>query len=186
MPTLSCASRPTITPPCSAASTDSSARAKNGLRKPKLHPYLHMERTPVATDRRQATSTGLLHRTKNTSGRTQKSTACFRFITSLKPDGDHVEMLIRCGRTRWKVENEMVNLLKNQGCHIEHDFGHGKQGLSNPLLTLNPLDFACHSIRDQIREPWIEVRNKFGRRVRSSSLSTPSRLGSTRIAGTSC
>ncbi len=38
----------------------------------RIHTF-HMERTPVATDGRQVAATGLLHRTKNTSGRTQKT-----------------------------------------------------------------------------------------------------------------
>ena len=50
-------------------------------------------------------------------------------ITSLQPDADHIKTLIQCGRTRWKVENETFNLLKNQGYHVEHNFEHGKQGL---------------------------------------------------------
>ncbi len=53
-----------------------------------------------------------------------------------------------CGRARWKIKNETFNLLRNQGYPVEHDFGHGQQGLSNVLLTLNLLAFALHSACD--------------------------------------
>jgi hypothetical protein len=37
--------------------------------------------------------------------------------------------------------------MKNHGYRLEHDFGHGSQNLSAVLTTLNPLAFACHTIR---------------------------------------
>jgi hypothetical protein len=49
------------------------------------------------------------------------------------------------GRTRWKIENEAINVLKNQGYHLEHNFGHGDQHLSSTLFTLNPLAFLAHT-----------------------------------------
>ena len=38
--------------------------------------------------------------------------------------------LVRGGRTRWKIENETFNTLKNQGYQFEHNFGHGSENLS--------------------------------------------------------
>jgi len=49
------------------------------------------------------------------------------------------------GRSRWKVENEGLNVLKNQGYHFEHNYGHGQQHLSMVLLTLLMLAFLFHS-----------------------------------------
>jgi len=49
------------------------------------------------------------------------------------------------GRSRWKVENEGLNVLKNQGYHFEHNYGHGQQHLSTVLLTLLMLAFLFHS-----------------------------------------
>jgi hypothetical protein len=45
------------------------------------------------------------------------------------------------------IENESFNTMKNHGYRLEHDFGHGSQNLSAVLTTLNPLAFACHTIR---------------------------------------
>lgn len=44
-----------------------------------------------------------------------------------------------------KVENENINVLKNQGYHLEHNFGHGALYLANTLFTLNLLAFLVHT-----------------------------------------
>jgi len=49
------------------------------------------------------------------------------------------------GRSRWKVENEGLNVLKNQGYNFEHNYGHGQQHLSTVLLTLLMLAFLFHT-----------------------------------------
>ena len=45
------------------------------------------------------------------------------------------------GRSRWKVENETFNTLKNQGYHFEHNYGHGHRNLSVVLMMLMMLAF---------------------------------------------
>ena len=90
----------------------------------------------------------------------------FRFITSIEPNTDNVAEIAACGRARWKVENEAFNLLKNQGYHIEHNFGHGRDGLSNTLLTLNLIAFAFHGVCDQLCALWKAARAQCSRRIR--------------------
>jgi len=51
------------------------------------------------------------------------------------------ERLMWGGRSRWKVENETFNTLKNQGYHFEHNYGHGHQHLSVVLAMLMMLAF---------------------------------------------
>ena len=45
------------------------------------------------------------------------------------------------GRSRWHIENETFNTLKNQGYHFEHNFGHGQQYLSSVFAYLMLLAF---------------------------------------------
>ena len=45
-----------------------------------------------------------------------------------------------------EIENENNNVLKTQGYHLEHNFGHGKQYLSATLLSLNLLAFLFHTV----------------------------------------
>jgi len=57
----------------------------------------------------------------------------------------NVAVVSSMGRTRWKVENENINVLKNQGYHLEHNFGHGALYLASTLFTLNLLAFLVHT-----------------------------------------
>jgi len=68
------------------------------------------------------------------------------WVTDIDVDENNVVSLVKSGRARWKIENETFNTLKNQGYHIEHNFGHGQQNLSMIFFTLNLLAFYVHQI----------------------------------------
>lgn len=68
------------------------------------------------------------------------------FATDYIIHDENVEKIIEGGRCRWKVENENNNTLKTGGYNLEHNFGHGKEGLSEFLFTLNILSFLVHTI----------------------------------------
>ncbi len=40
------------------------------------------------------------------------------------------------GRSRWHIENQTFNTLKNQGYNFEHNFGHGYNNLSTVMVYL--------------------------------------------------
>ena len=82
---------------------------------------------------------------------------------------------MRGGRARWKIENETFNTLKNQGYHLEHNYGHGEQNLSVVLALLMMLAFlvdqvqqlccplfqaAWHKMKTKCHL-WEEIRNHF-------------------------
>ena len=68
------------------------------------------------------------------------------------------------GRSRWKVENEGFNVLKNRGYNFEHNYGHGQQHLSMVLLTLLTLAFLFHSVLDLSCAMYQAVRHELGAR----------------------
>jgi len=68
------------------------------------------------------------------------------WVTDISVDKNNVVTLVKGGRARWKIENETFNTLKNQGYHIEHNFGHGKHHLSMVFFVLNLLAFYVHQI----------------------------------------
>ncbi len=53
----------------------------------------------------------------------------FSWVTDLTITPDNAHLLVRGGRSRWKIENETFNTLKNQGYQFGHNFGHGTQNL---------------------------------------------------------
>ena len=75
-----------------------------------------------------------------------------------------VVAVARDGRSRWKVENEGINVLKNRGYNFEHNFGHGKQRLSTVLLTLLLLAFLFHTVLDLSCLMYQAVRRELGAR----------------------
>lgn len=71
------------------------------------------------------------------NGRTQH----FSWVTDLELNRDRAQPIMRAGRSRWKIENETFNTLKNQGYHFEHNYGHGTQNLSVVFAMLMMLAF---------------------------------------------
>lgn len=86
------------------------------------------------------------------------------FITSHPLDSDTVPLVVKAGRSRWKTENENHNILKTQGYHLEHNFGHGQQHLAATLLTLNLLAFLFHTVLHLVDLSYQQIRQKRGSR----------------------
>jgi hypothetical protein len=94
----------------------------------------------------------------------QKVTYHNSWVTDLELSKSNVVELVRAGRARWKIENETFNTLKNQGYHIEHNFGHGQQFLSNTFFVLNLLAFYIHQILELCDKGYQYCRSKFSSR----------------------
>ena len=94
----------------------------------------------------------------------QKSTYHNSWVTDLTVTKDNVVELVQSGRARWKIENETFNTLKNQGYHLEHNFGHGQQFLSNNFFALNMLAFYIHQILELCDLGYQYCRSKFSSR----------------------
>jgi hypothetical protein len=65
----------------------------------------------------------------------------FSWITDFTIAPENVYQIMRCGRARWKIENETFNTLKNQGYNFEHNYGLGAKYLSMVFVTLMMLAF---------------------------------------------
>lgn len=84
------------------------------------------------------------------------------WVTDLAVSENNIEHLVKGGRCRWKIENETFNTLKNQGYHLEHNYGHGKKHLSFNFFLLNLLAFFMHQIFELTYIPYQQLRQKFG------------------------
>ena len=71
----------------------------------------------------------------------------FTFVTDWRITRDNAQLLLRGGRTRWKIENETFNTLKNQGYHYEHNYGHGVKHLSVVFAMLMMLAFLVDQVQ---------------------------------------
>ncbi len=103
-----------------------------------------------------------------------KVTYSSAFVTSLPITSETVAEIVACARARWKVEprgspgieNESFNVLKSNGYHLEHNFGHGKQHLAMLFTALNLLAFAIHTACDCLEQLWIDARTAKRARTR--------------------
>jgi len=75
-----------------------------------------------------------------------KTTYRNSWVTDFQISRSNIIKLVQAGRCRWKIENECFNTLKNQGYHLEHNYGHGKNYLSYNLYLLTLLAFFFHQI----------------------------------------
>jgi hypothetical protein len=95
---------------------------------------------------------------------TGKQTYRNDIVTNLPVSKNTIQALLTCARARWKIENESFNVLKNNGYHIEHNFGHGKENLAMVFAAINLLAFACHTVMDCCSKTWQAVRKYEGTR----------------------
>jgi len=72
------------------------------------------------------------------------------WITDIEIQNHKVEQLAKIARSRWKIENETFNTLKNQGYHLEHNYGHGKKNLATNFAILTFLAFLVDQIAQHL------------------------------------
>ena len=91
---------------------------------------------------------------------TGEPSKCFSWVTDLLVTRDNARLLVRGGRSRWKIENETFNTLKNQGYHGEHNFGHGEHHLSVVFAFLMMLAFLVDQVQQRCCPLFNAVRTK--------------------------
>jgi hypothetical protein len=80
------------------------------------------------------------------------------WVTDLTVTRGNVRQVARGGRTRWRIENETFNTLKNQGYHFAHNYGHGENQLAVVLALLMMLAFLIDQVQQKcnplFRQAW--------------------------------
>ena len=84
------------------------------------------------------------------------------WVTDLRITDGNIKDLVKAGRCRWKIENECFNTLKNQGYHIEHNYGHGARNLCFNFFLLTLLAFYFHQIFELTCRLYQACRGKLG------------------------
>ena len=90
----------------------------------------------------------------------------FSWITDFQLNKRSVYKIMRIGRSRWKIENETFNTLKNQGYNFGHNYGHGKKNLCAMLALLMMLAFLA----DQLQQGWDEMFQAAWQRCKSKAV----------------
>ena len=71
----------------------------------------------------------------------------FSWLTNITLSKNNVFDVMKMGRSRWKIENETFNTLKNQGYNFSHNFGHGENGLCTVFAYLMMMAFYVDQIQ---------------------------------------
>lgn len=85
----------------------------------------------------------------------------FSWVTQLNVNSSNVLQFMLGGRSRWKIENETFNTLKNQGYQLEHNFGHGTKNLSTVFATLTFLAFLVDQVQQLSCPLFAKAMSKF-------------------------
>ena len=117
----------------------------------------------------------LEHWEVETRGEEVKVRNRFSWVTDLAITADNAMEIMRCGRARWRIENETFNTLKNQGYNLGHNYGLGKKHLSAVFMHLMLLAFLVDQVQQLCcplfqaarakvsskRSLWERIRNYF-------------------------
>jgi len=103
-----------------------------------IHTFCFLNDTPLNQANPDLNVNLLVYEEYNTkTGKLQR----FSWVTDFTITTDNAYILMRGGRARWKIENETFNTLKNQGYNFEHNYGLGKEHLSEVFVMLMMLAF---------------------------------------------
>ena len=86
----------------------------------------------------------------------------FSWVTKLTLTSKNVYQAMRAGRSRWKIENETFNTLKNQGYHFDHNYGHGYQNLCSVMTMLMMLAFLIDQVQQLCCKVYQKARQHLG------------------------
>jgi len=68
------------------------------------------------------------------------------WVTDINLTKNNIVEAVSVGRQRWQIENQAFNVLKNNGYHLEHNFGHGQKNLAFNFIILNFLAYLIHQL----------------------------------------
>lgn len=95
---------------------------------------------------------------KKASGKIQR----FSWVTKIEITQENIYQIMRAGRSRWRIENETFNTLKNQGYNFEHNYGHGEKNLCSVMTMLMLLAFMIDQVQQLCCSAYQKARKKAG------------------------
>ena len=123
------------------------------------HIYTWQNNVPLNGNEKTINVNWFQYQFKNVKG---KITKTHSWVSDIEITLSNVEKMSQAGRCRWKIENECFNTLKNQGYHLEHNYGHGKNNLSYNMYLLTLLAFTFHQIFELTDGVYQACRVSFG------------------------
>jgi len=127
--------------------------------KERTHQYRWQNNVPLHGQDDSISVNYFEHKIINKQG---KVTSTYSWVTDIEITNKNIIKMTKAGRCRWKIENECFNTLKNQGYHLEHNYGHGQDHLSYNMYLLTLLAFYLHQIFELTDKAYQTCRKKYG------------------------
>ena len=123
------------------------------------HIYTWQNNVPLNGNNKTINVNWFQYQLKNSKGKVTKTHS---WVTDIEITPENVSHMTKAGRCRWKIENECFNTLKNQGYHVEHNYGHGNKNLSYNMYLITLLAFYFHQIFELTDGVYQACRVSFG------------------------
>ena len=117
------------------------------------HQLRWVNNLPLNSDRADIRVNMLLYQQINPKGKI----TTFSWITDIKLHQRNANRMMIAARSRWKIENETFNTLKNQGYEFEHNFGHGYKYLATVLAYIMLLAFTLDQVQQHASRLFISL-----------------------------
>lgn len=140
------------------ANKDSSLHHYQEVKDGFIHQYEYVNDVPLNSKNRDVRVNFLHYRQIDPTGK--KKDKVFSWVTDFKLRKPSLYPIMRTGRSRWKIENECFNTLKNQSYNFEHNYGHGEQNLCTVLVLLMMIAFWIDQIQQASNSLFIEAWKK--------------------------
>lgn len=95
----------------------------------------------------------------------KQETIKWTWVTDLEVTAQNVSRIVKGARTRFKIENETFNTIKNQGYNFEHNYGHGYKTLSNVFAGIMLLSFLIDQCLEAINVEFKAALKKWVSRI---------------------
>ena len=89
----------------------------------------------------------------------------FSWGTDIELTAKNVDLVMNGGRSRWHIENQTFNTLKNQDYEFEHNYGHGEQHLATVFAMLMMLAFLIDQVQEYSCAFFQAARERFHSRT---------------------
>lgn len=122
----------------------------------KLHEFEYYNDVPLSDTHHDFRVNVIVYKETDKKGNVKH----FSWVTNFKISESNVFKLMRAGRSRWGIENETFNTLKNQGYNFEHNYGHGKKNLCSVFTMLMMLAFLIDQVQEHFCSLYKKVREK--------------------------
>ena len=124
------------------------------------HSFKYVNKVSLNSSNKDVIVNVLLYQQTDKKGKTTQ----FAWVTNLHLEKKSIIQVMKIGRSRWKIENETFNTLKNQGYNFEHNYGHGKENLSTILAYLMFLAFHNDQLiqrcNQQFKKIWEAAKSR--------------------------